>query len=136
MTRRHDERGTGLFSTVAGLVVFLALLLFAVETMIGLYTRSVVTDAAWNGVRTVAGARTTSDDEAALSDARSVAEARVRSNLGRFGERVALDWSASDADIVRLTVRATPPGFLWRALRPIAPDAFARTVSVRVERWR
>ena len=136
MTRQHDERGAGLFSTVAGLVVFLALLLFAVETMIGLYARSVVTDAAWNGVRVVAGARTASGDDTALSEARSVAEARVRSSLGRFGERVTLDWSASDADIVRLTIRATPPGFLWRALRPIAPNAFERTVSVRIERWR
>lgn len=136
MTNRHDERGAGLFSTVAGLVVFLALLLFAVETMIGLYARSVVTDAAWNGVRVVAGARNGSGDLESLSAARSVAESRVRSSLGRFGERVVLDWSASDQDVIRLTVHAVPPGLVWKALRPIAPQVFARTVAVRVERWR
>lgn len=136
MTPRRDERGAGLFSTVAGLVVFLALLLFAVETLIGLYTRSVVADAAWHGVRIVAGARTAHDDGPALDEARTIAEQGVRTRLGRFGERVTMDWSSSDADTVRLTISATPPGFLWRALRPAAPRMFSRTVSVRIEQWR
>jgi Flp pilus assembly protein TadG len=74
VTPARDERGAGVFSTVAGLVVFLALLLFAVETLIGLYTRSVVADAAWHGARVVAGARTAHADGAALDEARATAE--------------------------------------------------------------
>ena len=49
--------GTGLISTIAGVTVFLAFLLFAVQLLMNLHATSAVTDAAWDGARHVAGAR-------------------------------------------------------------------------------
>ncbi len=138
MTRRwaRGDHGAGLIGTVAGLLVFLALMLFAVQTLIGLYTRSVVTDAAYEGARMVAGARVDHTDPGAEGAARVAAEDTVRHLLGRFGDRVELDWSSSTADEVALTVKARPPGFLWTALRGPGAALIDRTVRVRVEQVR
>jgi hypothetical protein len=132
----HDDGGAGLLGSVAGLLVVLALMLLSVQTLVALYTRSVVTDAAWQGARAVAGARVDHDDPAATAAARADAEVEVRRLLGRFGERVELDWSGSTPDAVRLTVRARPPGFLWAALRGPGAALVDRTVTVRVEELR
>jgi Flp pilus assembly protein TadG len=127
------EGGTGLIGSVAGLLVFLAMMLFAVQTLVGLYTRSVVTDAAHEGARRVAGARVEQGDPAAQQDARIAAEGEVRRLLGRFGDEVTMDWSGSTADTVALRVRATPPGFLWNTLRGPGAALVDRTVTVRIE---
>lgn len=127
------DDGVGLIGTIAGLLVFLALLLFAVQILIGLYTRTVVTDAAHEGARWVAGARVDHRDPTAVASARRDAEAKVRSLLGRFGDGVVLDWSDSTADTVALRIRARPPGFLWSALRGPGAALVERTVHVRVE---
>lgn len=134
--RAAGDAGTGLISTIGGLLVFLALLLFAVQTLISLFTRSAVTDAAYEGARLVAGARSSHDGSAIPEDARVRAEQIVRGQLGRLGPTVELDWSSSDADTVALRVRARPPGFLWSSLGAAAPAVIDRTVRVRVERWR
>lgn len=133
----HDdgERGAGLISTIAGLLVFLALLLFAVQTVIGLYATSLTTDAAYEGARLVAGARTDHDTSPAPEDARVAAERSVREQLGAFGDDVELDWSATTWDEVALTVRAATPAFLWDSLRGTG-GRVERTVRVRVERFR
>lgn len=153
MTRRHPraigrpprggtsdgsvaDRGVGLIGTISALLVFLALLLFAVQTLVGLYTRSVVTDAAHEGARLVAGARVDHSNPGAVAEARGRAEAEVRRLLGRFGDTVELDWSASTPDTVALRVRAHPPGFLWAALRGPGSALVERTVRVRVETLR
>lgn len=141
MNRRHrsapgDDTGTALVSSIAGLLVFLAMLLFAVQTLVGLYTRSVVTDAAHEGARRVAGARVDQTDSGAQGEARIRTEQEVRRLLGRFGDEVSMDWSASTADTVSLRVRARPPGFLWDALRGPGSALVDRTVTVRVERLR
>jgi hypothetical protein len=108
-------------------------MLFAVQTLLGLYTRSVVTDAAQEGARKVAGARVDQSDPVARDRARLAAEAEVRRMLGRFGEGVALDWSASTDETVALRVQARPPGFLWDTLRGPGTALVERTVRVRVE---
>jgi Flp pilus assembly protein TadG len=131
-----SESGSGLISTIAGLLVFLALLLFAVQTLIALYARSMTTDAAYEGARLVAGARTDHDAAPVPEDARAHAEDVVRRQLGAFGSRVELDWSATTWDTVALTVRARPPGFLWASLRSIGAPTIERTVRVRVEKLR
>ena len=133
---RDADRGAGLIGAISGLLVFLALLLFAVQTLIALSTRSLVTDAAHEGARMVAGARVDHSDPAAVAAARVGAEAEVRGALGRFGDTVELDWSASTADTVALRVRARPPGFLWSALRGPGAALVDRTVHVRVETLR
>ena len=127
------ESGSGLISTIAGLLVFLALLLFATQTLIALYARSATTSAAYEGARIVAGARNSHDASPVPDEARSHAEELVRTQLGRFGDRLELDWSTSTWDTVALTVRAQPPSFLWDSLRGRGPAAIDRTVRVRVE---
>lgn len=135
MTRLRGQRGTGLIGTLAGFLVFLALLLFAVQTLIAAFARSTATDAAYEGARLVAGARTPRDDSPVPEAARVRAEEMVRAQLGRFGTGVELDWSATSWDAVALTIRARPPGLLWSALGAAAPSTIERTVRVRVERW-
>lgn len=127
------ESGSGLISTISGLLVFLALLLFATQTLIALYARSATTSAAYEGARIVAGARNSHDVSPVPDEARSHAEGLIRSQLGRFGDRIELDWSTSTWDTVALTVRAQPPSFLWDSLRGRGPAAIDRTVRVRVE---
>lgn len=138
MSRREQheagsDTGAGLISTIAGLLVFLALLLFATQTLIALYARSATTSAAYEAARLVAGARTSHDDTPVPDDARVHAESTVRSQLGSFGDRVELDWSSSTWDTVALTVRARPPSFLWDSLRGSRAPRIERTVRVRVE---
>ena len=72
----------------------------------------------------------------ASDEARMAAEDEVRRLLGRFGDEVSIDWTASTADTVSLRVRARPPGFLWDALRGPGSALVDRTVTVRVERPR
>jgi hypothetical protein len=128
------DRGSGLFSTLAGVLVFLAFLLFAVQLLTNLYATSAATSAAFDGARQVAGHRSATDDPAATARARADAEARMRSELGRFGEQVTFDWSGSDADMVALRVRARAPRFLLPGLaRPLGFDQIDRTVRVRRE---
>ncbi len=138
MSRRQQheagsDTGAGLISTIAGLLVFLALLLFATQTLIALYARSATTSAAYEAARLVAGARTSHDTTPVPDDARAHAESTVRSQLGAFGDRVELDWSTSTWDTVALTVRARPPSFLWDSLRGSGAPRIERTVRVRVE---
>ncbi len=123
-------------ASLAGLLAFLALLLFAVQTLVALHTRSVVTDAAYEGARAVAGARVDHTDPAAVAAAQADAADTVRRLLGRFGDTVELDWSGTTTDTVSLTVRAHPPGFLWAALRGPGAALIDRTVHVRVEELR
>lgn len=127
------EAGAGLISTIAGLLVFLALLLFATQTLIALHARSAATSAAYEGARLVAGARHSHDQSPVPEEARSRAEERIRSQLGQFGNRVDLDWSTSTWDTVALRIRARPPSFLWDSMRGRGPAAIDRTVRVRVE---
>lgn len=131
-----DEQGGGLIGTLSGLLVLLALLLFAVQSLFALFARSAVTDAAYEGARQLAGNRVLHDDLGSVLVARQQAERTVRSHLGQFGAEVQLDWSGSTSDTITLTVRARPPSFLWDSLRGSGPDPISRTVRVRVERWR
>jgi hypothetical protein len=115
-----------------GVLVFLLSLLLAVQVLVDLYATSAVTAAAYDGARIVAGA----DGQADVRTARSEAERRIVTTLGRFGrDRVALTWKEdpSGRDVV-LNVRAENPSFLPAGLRrPMGLDAVERTVHVRIE---
>jgi hypothetical protein len=129
-----DDRGTGLVGTIAGVLVFLAFLLFAVQLLVGLYATSAATDAAFDGARLVAGSRAEPDDPVASASARDRAEARMRAELGRFGTEVTFDWSASDDDMIALRIQGPAPRFLLPGLgRPLGFDHVDRTVRVRRE---
>ena len=137
MPRARGDDGTGLIATFAGLVVFLAFLLFAVQLLVDLYASTATTSAAFDGARLVAGSRSRHDDPAALATAEHEAESRVRSQLGAFGRMVTLDWTGTDADSVQLRVRGRAPRFLWPGLQSaLGVDEVDRTVRVRVEAWR
>ena len=122
-----DEAGAGIISSVIGVLVFLVLLLFAVQVIYGLYATSVVTAVTYDAAKAVAG----SDGG---DQARAVAQRTAVRQLGRYGSDVEFDWDASDADAIRLEVRARRPTVLPRQL---VGDSFlgeiVRTVRVRRE---
>ena len=129
--RPGGERGAGVIGTVLGAGVFLLLLLFAVQVLLGLYTRSVVTAAAYDAAKAVAGADAGAGRSmVAMADA----EANALSQLGAYGRRVTFSWEVC-GDVVRLTARGPRPSFLPVALTgPAGSGPIERTVHVRKER--
>jgi len=128
--KRRDERGGGPLSVWFGFVVFLSLLLFAVQVLYNLYATSVVTSVAFDAARRVAAA------EGGGTAAVAPAETAAREALGEYGDRVAFEWSL-DGDVVALRVQAQNPGFLLPVhAGPVAFGDIDRTVRVRVERFR
>jgi hypothetical protein len=126
----RSERGSGPISTWIGFLVFLGMLLFAVQALLNLYATSVVTSVAYDAARQVAG----SDGGA---DAIAGAEDQARQLLGRFGQEVAFDWSATTGDDVVLRVQGTVPSVLLPPRRgPLPFGSIDRTVRLRVERFR
>ena len=115
---------------IGAVIVFLVFLLFAVQLLVGLYGRSVVTSAAYDGARIVAGHRTTD-----RAGARTRAEDRIRQQIGAMHLR--FDWTGSDDDTIVLRLQADNPRFLFPGFTgPLATDHIDRTVHVRVERVR
>jgi Flp pilus assembly protein TadG len=135
LTRRlAADVGTGLIGSVFALLAFLALLLFAVQLLMALYTTSVVTSAAHEAARVAASGAVDQRDPAAVMAARARGERRLRQLLGRFGDRVTLDWSSSTQNDVELRVKADAPRFLLPSLGGAhALGHVDRTVRVRVE---
>lgn len=126
--RRTGDDGTGLIATTTGVLVFLVLLLLAVQVTYHLYATSVVTATAFDGARLAAGAASTEDRE-------EVARDHVVELLGRYGrDRVQTVEVERDGDVIALHVVARNPGFLPSNLRrPMGLDRVERTVRVRVE---
>jgi len=121
-----SERGAGAVSAVVGVTAFLTLLLFAVQLVLNLYATSVVTAAAFDGARIVAG----SDGGPAVE---ADAEARVRELIGARDD-LSLTWSYS-ADVVALTVETSHPTALLPGM-PLPFQQISRTVEVRRESLR
>lgn len=128
-----EERGAGLVSTTAGVTVFLVLLLFATQVLYNLYATSVVTAAAYDAARVVAGAAARGDP----LDAEQQGKARFRRLLGRYGtDRVeTIDFSESTDDVVVLHVRSRNPNLLLGRIGRAAFGVIDRRVRVRVERF-
>lgn len=128
--RRRDERGGGPLSVWFGFVVFLAVLLFAVQVLYNLYATSVVTSVAFDAARRVAAAE--GGETAAVGEA----ETAARQALGGYGDRVSFEWSL-DGEGVVLRVRAQNPSFLLPVQAGlVAFGDIDRTVRVRTERFR
>ena len=126
-----EQAGAGVISTVIGVTVFLVLLLFAVQVLVGLYATSVVTAVTYDAAKIVAGA-----DQGDSAEGLASAEAGARTQLGRFGEKAAFRWD-NDADVVRLHVQAPRPTVLPSGLvSGVGLADIERTVTVRVERVR
>ncbi len=125
------QEGAGVVSSVVGVAIFLVLLLFAVQVLVGLYATSVVTAATYDAAKILAGG-----DQGDSTASRANAEDTARSQLGRFGERATFRW-ANDVDTIRLHVRAPRPTLLPRSLaHSVGLGDIERTVRVPVERVR
>jgi len=129
--RWKGDDGSGLIGMIGSVTVFLAFLLFAVQLLVGLYGRSVVTSVAYDGARSVAGHRSAHDRAAELQ-----AEQAMRAQLGA-AMHVTFDWSGRTDDDVVLRIQADNPRFLWTGLSGgLTTDHIDRTVRVRIERAR
>lgn len=128
---RRGERGAGLISTSAGVLVFLMFLLFAVQLLFALYASSTVT-----AVTSDAAHRAASLGAPPLA----VIEAEARANLGQVGDEAQFSWRRDDAngdgtdDTIVLEVVAVPPRFVPTSLGgPIGFGEIRRSARVRVE---
>ena len=126
------RRGSGLFGTLMGFTVFMLLLIAAVQVLFSLHATTVVTSAAFDAARLVAGYDSVADRCAATE----AAESSLRQRLGRYLERgtVTLSWTCNDPETVRLAVRADHPAVLPGPLRGLAGlGRLERIVEVRSE---
>jgi hypothetical protein len=134
-TAARRERGAGLVSTFAGLLVVLVLLLFAVDVLVGLYTGTSLSGATHAAARQVASdqrVRDGSDQQAAVRDG----DAELRDLLGGVGRNADVRW-AVDGDEVEVAARVRRPGILPAGWRATGREAWIeRTVHVRVEALR
>lgn len=118
----HSETGTGPISAIVGVVILFVTLFFTLQTALLLYTRSVVTAAAFDGARLVATGRMSEGE----------AQFHVAHLLGNLTPRVI--WS-SDDETVRVTVDADAPSSAITVIRGLSLHV-TRTVVVRRERFR
>jgi hypothetical protein len=108
------------------------LLLFAVQVLYNLYATSVVTAAAYDAARVVAGAAARGDGPAGEHEGR----ARFRALVGGYARKHVdlVDFGESTDDVVVLHVRAHNPNLLPVPVRA-AFGTVDRRVRVRVERF-
>jgi hypothetical protein len=133
--RARGDDGAGLIGTIAGVVVFLMFLLFAVQLLFGLYATSTVTATAYDTAQ-----RAASRGADRSADALELYAADGRQALGRMGDTATFTWELDDTDAdgtpdtVVLDVAATPPRFVPRSVGGmIGFEEVRRTVRVRIE---
>lgn len=122
----------GTIGTAAAFVVFLLLMFSAVQVLFDLYATSMVTAAAHDAAREVAGHRASGDRCAAIRQA----DANFADALGAYGEagHARLEWSCGDPEVIRVRVVATHPSMLPPRLAGLSTlAAVDRTIEVRVE---
>lgn len=126
------ERGAGTFGTAAGFLVFLLLMFAAVQILFNLYATSMVTAAAHDAARQVAGFAASGDRCGAVDDA----EADFVERLGDYGTagHATLEWVCTDPDVVTVRVIARHPSILPARLAGLGTLAeLDRTIRIRVE---
>ncbi len=126
------ERGVGTIGTAAGFLVFLLLMFGAVQVLFNLYATSMVTAAAHDAAREVAGFSAATD----RCGAAVAAEQSFHERLGGYEERgdVTLEWTCADPELVRVRVIATHPSILPSRLAGLGSlSSLDRTIEVRVE---
>jgi len=122
----HDESGVGVISSLIGFLVFMSLLLVAVQTCFDLYERSMLGAVATDAARVVAGS-----DAGPTPSSLQDAEAVARNELGAAGRQATFSWQI-DADDVALTVSLPATRFIPA---PLAGKLDLATVS-RTARYR
>lgn len=126
------ERGAGMVGTSAGFLVFLLLLLVAVQILFNLYANTMVTSAAHTAARSVAGHRASDDRCAAVEGANE----RFVETLGEYGDggHATLEWTCRHPDAVAVRISATHPTILpARMSGLLGLGHLERTIVVRVE---
>ena len=124
------DRGAGLLSSSAGVLVFLMFLVFAVQLLFGLYASSTVTAIAHDAAQRAATRN---------APPLSTIEAEARQNLGRVGNDATFTWTTEDADgdgqddTVALRVVTRLPRFVPQSLGGLGLDDLDRTVRARLE---
>lgn len=127
------DRGTGVFGTMFGFLVFFLFLLFAVQLLFGLYARTTVTAVATDLAQRAANDGATLD-ESRLADY----ESEGRRRLGRYGAETSFRFALVDRDAdgtddaVAVSVTAPLPQLLPVA-RSIGPTSVTRTMYARIE---
>jgi hypothetical protein len=133
--RVPTDRGSGLLGTAAGFLVFLMLMFAATQVLFDLYATSMVTSAAHDAARVVAGF-----DNAADRCGATVIGDRVFSDaLGAYSTETnaTLTWTCSDPDAVRVRVVADHPTVLPQLLVGLTGlGHIDRTIVVRAEQLR
>ena len=115
-----------------GLFVFLLLMLMAVFVLYNLYATSVITSAGHEAVAAVAAYSQASNRCAAVS----AAETAFLDSLGDYADNatISLNWTCSDADVVKLEINAQHPTLLPDFAAGLAGLAtLERTIETRVE---
>lgn len=126
------DRGVSTIGTALGFAVFLLLMLTAVQVLFNLYATSMVTAAAHDAAREVAGFRSSGSRCAAAVEA----EQEFHRDLGAYGRhgRASLEWTCDDPSTVTVRVRATHPSVLPHRLRGLVGlGRLDRAIEVRVE---
>lgn len=125
------DRGAGLISTAAGVVVFLMFLLFAVQVLFALYASSTVTAVTNDAALRAAGRN---------APPLAAIESEARESLGRVGDAASFVWSTVDTDgddrddTVVLEVTATPPRVVPPSIGgAVGLGTVARTARARIE---
>lgn len=118
--------------TSAGFLVFLLLLLAAVQILFNLYANTMVTSAAHTAARTVAGYTASADRCASVEAANN----RFVEALGDYGDggHATLEWTCSDPDAVTVRISARHPTILPERMSGLLGlGRLERTIVVRVE---
>lgn len=110
---------------------FLCLVLFSAQLLTNLHATSALTAVGTDAARRVAAQPAPGEQRLSTEEATE----RLREQLGRFGDRVTVDWSGSDSDTVRLRLRARTARLAPLGVR-LPFTTIDRTITVRVERYR
>lgn len=133
--RDVSERGTGILGTTIGVASMIAMLGFASNVSLGLWTRSTVDSVAFDAARRVATAPISEPQSAAsLGQIEAAAIDHARQALGSYGQRVVLEFEHPNSSVVVLHVRSPAMGLLPRLISagPIL-GAVDRRIIIRKE---
>lgn len=131
----RSDRATGVFASGFGFTVVMIFLLFAVQLLFGLYTRTTVTAVAQDLVQ-----RAANEGPGAVEPERtSFYESEARRRLGSYADNATFEFSLDDVDAdgeddsVVVRVVADLPTLLPARLVPTSPTRFTRTMRARLE---
>lgn len=138
------EEGHSLISSLFGVLLFLVLLLFAVQVTTHLYATTVVTTATFDTARLVSGSRSLATGQVAPQVAACLAPGedelrRANDHLaGLLGalwsEGGTADWAATTSDRVAVTVSVPTPARIIGGIGVVAGlDRITRTISLARE---